>query len=198
MSNRFDDAARVLASPMPRRLAIRRITGLLFGSVIGSLWTRQASAAVTCSPACARGQICCDHAPKNFCIPASARCCGAISCATSQTCCTNSAGAQFCSEPAGTCCGNTSCGPAQTCCTNSAGVKFCSVSAGTCCGNTSCAPAQTCCSTSATRFCVEPARTCCGTTSCGPTEHCCGNTICCGQFQTCNSGRCSSSNFSDR
>jgi hypothetical protein len=196
MSNRFDEASRILASPMPRRQAMQRITGLVFGAAFAGLWTRQAKA-VDCNPACKPGQTCCAGSGRAFCINAGTTCCGNTSCAASETCCTNSSGGKFCSVSAGSCCGNTSCAPAQSCCTNSGGGKFCSVSAGHCCGNTSCAPSQTCCSTNPTKFCVAPAQTCCGTTSCGPTQKCCGNSVCCGQSQSCVSGRCSASNGDD-
>src|SRR5580704_12324874 len=89
--NLVDDAARILASPLPRRQALKALSGVLTGGLLAALGVRRANAQ-TCNPACKGGE----------------------------TCCRGTNGRLFCSIPGGTCCGNTSCNDAQQCCRTSA------------------------------------------------------------------------------
>ena len=133
MSFLIDDLARALASPMPRRQAVRAVTGLLGGSVLGSLGLKRAiaqSAAGACprgttkcgTICCESGKTCCTTSSKPFCITAGKVCCGSFSCTKGKICCTTSS-KPFCATAGKTCCGSTACGKGQTCCHNS-----------TCCG----------------------------------------------------------------
>ena len=51
----FDEAARILAGPLPRRQALRRLVGMFAGGLLAAFGSGQAEAA-TCKPACSAGQ----------------------------------------------------------------------------------------------------------------------------------------------
>jgi hypothetical protein len=171
MGNLFDDAARILASPLPRRQALKALGRVLTGSLLAAFGVRQAESqsnggnSSPCRPACGRDQICCP----------------------------GGGGPAFCIGSGRSCCGKESCGPGSVCCTGPRGSRFCSGEGRRCCGATSCGPAEECCTTGSEPFCALRGATCCGNTSCGRTETCCANTVCCGANQACRSGRCQAS-----
>ena len=117
VGNTIDEAARILASPLPRRQALRALGNILIGSLLAALGVKQANAG--CIPGCASGQTCCPglfgNVVKPFCIAAGRICCGSTSCASGQTCCTDE-GQYFCVAGGRTCCGLSSCASNQSCC----------------------------------------------------------------------------------
>jgi len=122
MGNFFDQTARVLASPMPRRKALWTIGSAAAASVLAAFGispeTVGAQAAPTsCSPACKTGQQCCVGPTKAFCVSTANTCCGDTSCGTNQFCCGTDQGATkpFCRTSKKTCCGNTACNQDQVC-----------------------------------------------------------------------------------
>jgi hypothetical protein len=202
MGNLVDDAARILASPMPRRQAVQALSRVLMGSLLAALGVRDSQGQASCRPPCSGGQQCCpggdgdndaDDRGRGFCVGSSRTCCGSTSCAAGQTCCTGRNGQKFCIDAGRTCCGDDAddaCRAGQTCCTGRGGRRFCSSSGGTCCGDTSCTSDQRCCTTGSQPFCGRSDATCCGNTSCVRGQTCCANTVCCGENQVCEGGRC--------
>lgn len=162
-SSLIDDAARILASPLPRRQALKALCNLLTGAFLAGFVSRQAdSETATCKPACARGQTCCPGTNgKPFCVSAGQTCCGNTFCVSNESCCTGTNGQQFPSGPGNVCCGNYSYGPTQQCCR-----------------------------TGSQPFTCDHTATCCGNTSCPKGETCCGKSVCCGQNYACINGRC--------
>jgi hypothetical protein len=93
-----DDVARILASPIPRRKAFTRLTGVLFGAVLGSFGIGPAYAQSSgCKPACKKSQTCCG----TTCINSkTTQCCSNTPCPSNKTCCgTAQAGNTFCLTP---------------------------------------------------------------------------------------------------
>ena|SRR3989442_8468 len=76
MDKLFDDIARALASPVPRRRAVKLIAGGLAGAVLAAFGPRRAAAQGTCSPACSGNNPQCCLPIGNFCCPSSGVCCG--------------------------------------------------------------------------------------------------------------------------
>lgn len=193
-----DEAARILASPMPRRQAIKALSRVLTGSLLAAFGVRHLESQTatpdnssTCHPACPKGQHCCPGSGRpDFCLSNSRVCCGNDSCGSNETCCTGTRGQHFCSTSGATCCGDTSCQRVQTCCTGTQGQHFCSTAGATCCGDTSCKSYDHCCTTGSRPFCAGRGGLCCGNGSCGKGQHCCGNSVCCGDNQACKDGRC--------
>ena len=128
MSNFLDDVARSLASPLPRRKALKLLGGVLMGSLAATLWPRQAGAqeeeeglTVTCKPACPATQHCCLVHGKPRCVTGS--CCGKHVCELTEACCGN----RVCCPRGRQCCGSSA--HAICCRENAACVKGrCSVS----------------------------------------------------------------------
>jgi hypothetical protein len=158
-----DDVARILASPIPRREAFTRLTGVLFGGLLGSFGIRSAYAQQTsstlpssCKPACKENETCCGTTCIN---PHTTQCCqpGNTPCPSNQTCCGSTCidpkntqcctpGNTPCRFP-NTCCGGTCIGPATKCCTPS---------------NTTCSPPKQCCGgvQPNNTFCITPPKQC--------------------------------------
>jgi hypothetical protein len=112
----FDDLARSLAGPIPRRRACAQILRGLGVAALASVGlSRTAHAA-----GCPHGQFKCG---KN-CCPNADDCCGSTTCcAKGQTCC----GKSCCAKGSSCCSGTTCCPKGQVCC-----------------GTTCCAKGQTC------------------------------------------------------
>jgi hypothetical protein len=119
-----DDLARTLATPMPRRRALRLAAQMLAGGVLATLGIRRASAA-NCT---GTGQSNCT------CVGGGQ----SATCNSSQTCCMGSNGAS--------CCNST-----QHCCVSGGGNVHCCDSGTTCCSvpsiNPVCCNSNQCCST---------------------------------------------------
>src|SRR5438128_1094188 len=112
MDHMFDEVARILASPMPRRQAFRLLGGALVGGIVAALGVERASGRPpACSPPCGAGKQCCG----NTCRPSTETCCGNTSCRSDQQCC----GGSTCRPSTETCCGTTglSCKSTTPCCT---------------------------------------------------------------------------------
>ena len=184
----FDEAARILASPVPRRRALKLLGGALVAAIVGTVGSTRAGAQA-CSPACGNNQKCCSGSP-NFCVQQNRTCCGNTSCAANMACCGTGPGAT-CRNQSQTCCGNTVCNTGQVCCGT-----FCRAQNQTCCGSaTACSPGTACCASAPVPFCRSLNQTCCGSTACPPGQTCCGSGTCCGPNQRCVTGRCEASPF---
>jgi hypothetical protein len=124
---RFDDFARTLARPMPRREALRLAAATLAGGALAALRPSTAHAAV-CTSADPAGSTTCPPFGGNFaqCCPPGSTCCagggsqGPQCCGTganltkpyccSGTCCaTPCCGGRSCCQPGQDCCGGRSC-----------------------------------------------------------------------------------------
>jgi hypothetical protein len=148
MDHFFDEAARILASPISRREALSRLGGLIAGGVLATIGVSTAEAQAVCSPPCFGDKIqCCPGVRRSFCALATDVCCGNNTCNPPQTCCTGTTGTKFCVNPGQTCCGNTFCTAGQTCCPGN-GFPFCIALAPDqrCCGSTTCLADYVCCS----------------------------------------------------
>ena len=119
-----DEVARILASPVPRRQALRLIAGLVGSGVFEAFGLRNAGAqtaatqaAATCKPVCPSTKTCCTTGSKPFCATKPKTCCGNTSCDQKSTCCPGN-GSPFCATQGKKCCGSTTCTATQTCCGN--------------------------------------------------------------------------------
>jgi hypothetical protein len=84
MSFLIDDVARTLATPMPRRKALRFLSGALATGILGTLGIKEAGAQnKTCSPSCPQGTVCCN----GVCCNQNAVCCSNVCCKPNQVCC---------------------------------------------------------------------------------------------------------------
>src|SRR5204863_6493678 len=81
MDSFLDEAAKILASSMPRRRALKRIGWSLVTGIFVAWSSTPAEAA--CTPACKKNEQCCGG---TSCQPVSNVCCGTTSCAHNQTC----------------------------------------------------------------------------------------------------------------
>jgi hypothetical protein len=122
MDHFFDEAARILASEMPRRQALLRLGALIGGGILATLGANSAQAQSTCTPAqvtaakCKPTQICCPGLTKPFCRTQAQTCCGNQACNNStQQCCPGN-GIPFCTGSKKHCCGSTFCKTNQVCC----------------------------------------------------------------------------------
>jgi hypothetical protein len=101
MSNLLDDAARILASPLPRRQALRALSRILAGTALAAFGTKIADAQPGCGPnGCPSGQVCCASQCTKGAI-----CCGRSACAAQQKCCGNNCCLDYqeCNESTLTC-----------------------------------------------------------------------------------------------
>ncbi len=96
MDKFLDQAARILASEMPRRQALRRLGGLVAGGILATLGIESARAANPGPGACPTGKTCpngkgcCVTAGiKPFCATIGKECCGSTACKTTsgEHCC---------------------------------------------------------------------------------------------------------------
>ena len=120
MDNFFDEAARILASEMPRRQALMRLSTMFVGGVLTTLGVRPVQAqpvpVPVCSPACPGNKPqCCTGTPSNFCVASTAVCCGNTACVGNRQCCPGN-GIPFCATLPKKCCGATTCKPTEVCC----------------------------------------------------------------------------------
>jgi len=194
MSNLFDDVARIVASPISRRQAIRLVSGaVLTGWGLGrAAWALGAQTASTTCPSgqtpcgttcCKTGQTCCE--------PLAAKCCG-----PGKVCCPGpTAGKVQCClggpTPGNPCQGATNCsnatpshrktvalvggaagGAAATALALTSGAPTSACPSGqTVCGTICCTGNQTCCEPLGAK-CCSPGKVCCA----GPTA---GRVQCC-------------------
>ncbi len=87
MHDLFDEAARILARPVPRRQALRQLGGVLAGAIVGALGIAHVAAA-NCGGNCSSAQKCCPGAVgcSPFCVRKGRRCCGCTSCRHTERC----------------------------------------------------------------------------------------------------------------
>jgi hypothetical protein len=194
MSVLFDDVSRIIASPISRREAVKRVGGLLTGALFASFRADSAFAHPSASSlTCKKDQFICGVGK------------GATCCAKGQICCTDAAnGKAYCCIPGLSCCRG-------TCCqldAKLAGVPIAAVAAGSAVsrtgspGGTSTATGT---STSGGGTTATAALTCgrgsftCGTglgaTCCNMGQVCCrdapgGKAYCCNGGYSCCSGVC--------
>ena len=200
---RFDDLARRLASSLPRRTFLWRVSAALTGGVLAG--PLASAGAQGCSP-CQDG-----------CCPDQTSCCPGIvgsrqsACCNSDAICTNGpAGEAHCQLPCPdgrAACGGFCCFPGETCC----GLGQCcqvglvcwdlGVCTGECpdgpetrCGNRCCSAGQTCCGSGAQAICCDAGEICDGG-QCVEGEGCPGGgalcgASCCNAGETCQNGQC--------
>jgi len=181
MNTLFDDLSRIIASPIPRRQALKLASGVVGGAVVQALglertsrmWAAalegpQALPAASCgknqfrcpssgspSTCCATGSNCCTDRGA-YCCPTGAACCKGFCCPSGQTCCNGAC------CPSGHCCGT---GSSATCC-RTPGNCFSKGSVSRCCS-----PGTSGCQTSGTSaVCCSAGRVCCGS---GVSNKCC-------------------------
>ena len=211
MNELLDDIARIIASPVSRRQAIRLVSRAVGGAVLTSLglgralraWAAQA---VTCpqgSSPCTKGSTstCCSNDSQKCCNDVGAYCCTA-----SQTCCQGK-----CCKAGAVCCNGKCCkaGPsASSPCVgancaqhrlleaaaiaggaaSTAGVLAATSGAKPACSNSQirCGSGTppTCCTSGSQKCCTDVGAYCCGSN-----QICCGGT-CCNQNRICCNGRC--------
>ena len=138
MSALLDDISRIIASPIPRRQALRLLGGVVGGGVLAYLGRGSRGLGAPaggeqgpprpfrCGPhqfLC--GGTCCDN---------DRTCCNGNCCPSGQTCCNRNC------CPAGHCCGDHCCDKGETCCGD-----HCCDKGETCCRNRCCAPGRVCC-----------------------------------------------------
>ena len=78
-----DEVARILAGPMPRRRALKLLSGVLAGAFLSSIGVQRAKAGSGCA-SCTVRQLCCNNA----CINSEYyQCCNGEACSTKAVCC---------------------------------------------------------------------------------------------------------------
>src|SRR5438067_2457671 len=87
MDHFFDEAARILASQMPRRRAFKLVGSALVGGIVAALGMKRAVAANCGSATCTGTQVCCPGTTSPFCAAAGSVCCGNKACASGLACC---------------------------------------------------------------------------------------------------------------
>jgi hypothetical protein len=202
MSKLFDDVARIVASPISRRQALRLVSGAVGGALLTSLGLARASQGGAASGiTCPNGSSACTDA-------------GAYCCAANQSCCQGK-----CCTPTAICCNGKCCKPGPSLsnpcekakCAKHKMLEGAAIAAGagggaaatalaltsgaakppcpsgqTVCGTTCCSNGQTCCEPLGAK-CCSPGRVCCagpsGTVLCcaagpSPSSPCVGATKC--------------------
>jgi hypothetical protein len=155
MSALLDDISRIIASPIPRRQALRLLGGVVGGGVLTYLGRASRGLGAPAGGAQQGGSQKpekCGH--NQFLCPDNKTCC-----TTGQTCCNGK-----CCPDGQSCCGSRCCARGTTCC-----------NATTCCGR-----GQTCCGTGKHSVCCGEHYTCCTTKSgtaecCAPAYYCCNH-----------------------
>jgi hypothetical protein len=98
----FDDVARILAKPAPRRQALKLAAGVFAGGVLAALGVKPASAEDS-PAACKAGYTACGKS--------------GLCCANTKKCCITESRGAFCvANKNDICCANTACGPKTVCC----------------------------------------------------------------------------------
>ena len=114
MDHFLDQAARILASELPRRQALKRLGGLVAGGILATLGVPSAYA-----QGCKGNQnltSCPGNPSPPFCVTNGKCACGTKKCNKNDTCCPGN-GIPFCATKGKpTCCGTTSCKTDETCC----------------------------------------------------------------------------------
>jgi hypothetical protein len=134
----IDDIARIIASPIPRRQALRLLSGVVGGGILASLGLGRASRALGAPAGCPSSRpVDCN----GICYPKGYTCCAkVVACRSHEQCCTD-----HCCEKSATCCGKRCCRRGHTCSFNS----IC------------CRPHEVACGTPAKPRCCWPGRVCC-------------------------------------
>jgi len=132
LSASFDDIARIVASPIPRREAIKRLGGIMGGGILAALgfgagsmleaqnagacpialqfYCSNTSGAHTCCKLHVQ-QCCADTGA--YCCSTTQKCCGGICCENNQSCC-KSSGSSKCCAPREICCNGKCCQPSPS------------------------------------------------------------------------------------
>lgn len=179
MGELFDDVSRILASPMPRRSALKLVMAVVAGSSVAAIWPISGSAAGTCSGTCTKGFTdcgCTDPNSGSCCDPTIGDLCCGDGCCKAGLCCESGGGSFNCCQPGEICAGfGTS---AATClpkipCTRRTECR----PGSTCCGGKCCPPGHACSSFVDTKGrrhskCCPPGGAPCGDKCCGPHEVC--------------------------
>src|SRR2546430_1518106 len=112
MDRFLDEAARILAGPMPRRRAVALLGGALLAAMLGAHPSAQD---ITCSGGCPDGHKCCPGSGgNNFCILNEFICSNFISCGNGGACNNQNndvfcCGSKCCNKSNTICCGNLNC-----------------------------------------------------------------------------------------
>jgi len=173
MSALLDDISRIIASPIPRRQALRLLSGVVGGGVLTYLGRASRGLGVPAGGAqapefikCPSGEFRCG----TTCCKNGLACCNGKCCARGQTCCN------------GTCCARGMCCNGTSCCT----------SGETCIAGKCCPSARSCGGILgfSRPICCPSGQTCCNRTCC-PSGQCCNHgQRCCPPDQACCGDRC--------
>ena len=172
MSESFDEISRILATPMPRRKALKLVFGVLFGGTVvtAGLWPMQAGAATRHKAICLPKGSKCPDKSQQCGTKDDGPCCCPIENGKGLVCCVNAndVPSQWCCPSAGQCC-PTLC---ETECCESAKNEVCvqcKSADGTeeyehrCCPpNTVCVPCKNGAGEVIGTKCCPPGRVCCG------------------------------------
>jgi hypothetical protein len=175
----LDDIARIIASPIPRRRALRLVGGAVGGAVAAAMGQRMSWAAQVAGALNAPSRSC----PKGQTVCGTGTC--AVCCSSGQTCQgPTSRGQYYCCNKGQSGCNGTCCGSGQTCCT-SGNTAVCCSSGQTCCNGKCCntAARQTCCGSGTSAICCSSGMICCSGKCCkeGPSASTpCTNASCYG------------------
>ena len=85
MDRFFDEAARILASPMSRREAFSRLLKIAAGTLLAGAVAAPALAASSKNSDC-KGERCCRNGNGGFCTARLNKCCGSTFCPPKQCC----------------------------------------------------------------------------------------------------------------
>jgi len=156
MSAMMDDIARIIASPISRRKALKLVGGTISGAVLASLGlgkaafglplpydaqqTQDQSGGDDHHKGCGKDEIACGKT----CCDKDKQCCGDTCCDKEAVCCKNR-----CCRHDETCCGDRCCGKEAVCCKSR-----CCGREETCCGDHCCRADRVCCN----NRCVKKSR----------------------------------------